>query len=200
MTQPLTDAINALTRYANETTGADDPDLSSAVRTLCDGYGGGGDVALSVDTVSYGSSRWEFNSFTKSLEDGYVLETEWYYPDITDGEYPALIAIGGTISGWNYENAVGVYIRYSSTSAVGTKYIVVRQNKVSTNHNVDDLDFSVPHTVKIDKDYVYLDGVPVVQTNANALNVALTAIGSYEGANRFKGTYNYIKYYKPQSA
>lgn len=41
MTQPLTDAINALTRYANETTGADDPDLSSAVRTLCDGYGGG---------------------------------------------------------------------------------------------------------------------------------------------------------------
>lgn len=42
MTQPLTDAINALTRYANEVTGQSDPDLSSAVRTLCDGYGGGG--------------------------------------------------------------------------------------------------------------------------------------------------------------
>ena len=42
MTQPLTDAINALTRYANETTGQSDTTLSDAVRTLCDGYGGGG--------------------------------------------------------------------------------------------------------------------------------------------------------------
>lgn len=46
MTQPLTDAITALTRYANEVTGQSDPDLSSAVRTLCDGYGGGG---ISID-------------------------------------------------------------------------------------------------------------------------------------------------------
>ena len=43
MTQPLTDAINALTRYANETTGQSDTNLSDAVRTLCDGYGGGDD-------------------------------------------------------------------------------------------------------------------------------------------------------------
>lgn len=42
MAQPLTDAINALTQYANETTGASDQTLSDAVRTLCDGYGGGG--------------------------------------------------------------------------------------------------------------------------------------------------------------
>lgn len=45
MAQPLTDAINALTRYANETTGQSDQTLSDAVRTLCDGYGqGGGDM------------------------------------------------------------------------------------------------------------------------------------------------------------
>lgn len=42
MAQPLTDAITALTRYANEVTGASDTTLSDAVRTLCDGYGGGG--------------------------------------------------------------------------------------------------------------------------------------------------------------
>ena len=42
MAQPLTDAINALTRYANEVTGQSDTTLSDAVRTLCDGYGGGG--------------------------------------------------------------------------------------------------------------------------------------------------------------
>ena len=42
MAQPLTDAITALTRYANEVTGQSDTNLSDAVRTLCDGYGGGG--------------------------------------------------------------------------------------------------------------------------------------------------------------
>ena len=39
---PLTDAIEALTRYANETTGASDTTLSDAVGTLVAGYGGGG--------------------------------------------------------------------------------------------------------------------------------------------------------------
>lgn len=40
MAQPLTDAINALTTYANGITGASDTTLSDAVRTLADGYGG----------------------------------------------------------------------------------------------------------------------------------------------------------------
>ena len=39
---PLTDAIQALTTYANETTGASDTTLSEAVGTLVAGYGGGG--------------------------------------------------------------------------------------------------------------------------------------------------------------
>ena len=42
MPTPLTDAINALTRYANETTGASDTTLSDAVATLVEGYGQGG--------------------------------------------------------------------------------------------------------------------------------------------------------------
>lgn len=41
-TTPLTDAINALTTYANETTGASDTTLSDAVETLVEGYGQGG--------------------------------------------------------------------------------------------------------------------------------------------------------------
>ncbi len=53
MTRPLTDAINALTTYANEITGADDPDLSSAVRTLCDGYGQGGGGSVAQDAEGY---------------------------------------------------------------------------------------------------------------------------------------------------
>ena len=42
MATPLTDAINALTAYANETTGASDTTLSDAVESLVAGYGGGG--------------------------------------------------------------------------------------------------------------------------------------------------------------
>jgi len=62
MTQPLTDAINALTRYANEVTGADDQTLSDAVETLAAGYGGGGgsmplihvyDVTIEEDTLTF---------------------------------------------------------------------------------------------------------------------------------------------------
>lgn len=50
MSTPLTDSINALTRYANETTGASDTTLSDAVESLVAGYGGGG--SSSVQTVT----------------------------------------------------------------------------------------------------------------------------------------------------
>lgn len=43
---PLTDGINALIRYANETTGASDTTLSDAVESLAAGYGGGGGVSV----------------------------------------------------------------------------------------------------------------------------------------------------------
>ena len=42
MAKPLTDAITALTTYANTVTGASDTTLSEAVATLANGYGGGG--------------------------------------------------------------------------------------------------------------------------------------------------------------
>lgn len=68
MTQPLTDAITALTRYANEVTGQSDTNLSDAVWTLCDGYGGGGatpfelleEITLTeaVRAVNYDASKW----------------------------------------------------------------------------------------------------------------------------------------------
>ena len=42
MSTPLTDAINALTTYANSVTGESDTNLSDAVHSLADGYGQGG--------------------------------------------------------------------------------------------------------------------------------------------------------------
>lgn len=48
MAKPLTDGINALTRYANSVTGASDTTLSDAVATLASGYGGGVDFGSDV--------------------------------------------------------------------------------------------------------------------------------------------------------
>ena len=60
MAQPLTDAINALTTYANSVTGKTPPDttLSDAVATLASGYGGGGAVTVaSGEFVGGGAGR-----------------------------------------------------------------------------------------------------------------------------------------------
>lgn len=54
-TTPLTDAINALTQYANETTGQSDTTLSDAVGTLVAGYGGGGVSLVDIFRKTYPS-------------------------------------------------------------------------------------------------------------------------------------------------
>lgn len=55
---PLTDSIEALTAYANQTTGASDTNLSDAVYRLVQGYGGGGvNPPLVVEEVVVGENR-----------------------------------------------------------------------------------------------------------------------------------------------
>ena len=50
-TTPLTDAINALTTYANTVTSASDTTLSDAVATLASGYGGGGGTSQTLTNI-----------------------------------------------------------------------------------------------------------------------------------------------------
>ena len=61
---PLTDAINALIRYANETTGASDTTLSDAVESLVAGYGGGG-----------GDRPWEAFEYVPGGPTGDIVST-----------------------------------------------------------------------------------------------------------------------------
>lgn len=72
MSTPLTDAINALTAYANSVTGASDTNLNDAVHTLADGYGQGGGGTTPVPqkqvnfidydgTILYSYTSSEFN-------------------------------------------------------------------------------------------------------------------------------------------
>lgn len=53
---PLTDAINALTAYANGVTGGSDTNLSDAVHTLGSGYGGGGSIENGIVFTAFDSS------------------------------------------------------------------------------------------------------------------------------------------------
>ena len=65
MSTPLTDSINALTTYANEVTGGSDTNLSDAVHTLADGYGGS--ATLITKTITENGTY----SATDDSADGY---------------------------------------------------------------------------------------------------------------------------------
>lgn len=84
---PLTNAITALTTYANTVTGESDTDLSSAVATLCDGYGGGG-TSLSLTsqldpTVSLVKGYFASNGTTITSQSNTSKEVTTDYIDIS---------------------------------------------------------------------------------------------------------------------
>lgn len=95
MAKPLTDAINALTTYANTVTGASDTTLSEAVATLANGYGGGGGALQLIDTITVAEDTRSVNiDFTQYsaydiiivTEDVELTESDWLYysPNATE--------------------------------------------------------------------------------------------------------------------
>ena len=101
---PLTDSIEALTTYANQVTGASDTNLSDAVYTLAQGYGGGGNVLLldrveaeqgfdgKILQVDFPSNYADYDFFI-TYNHGATDINEWlYYPfnqTATTSEYTA---------------------------------------------------------------------------------------------------------------
>ena len=114
MAQPLTDAINALTRYANETTGASDTTLSDAVETLVEGYGqggGGGEGLQLVDTItvpedtrSYSFDLTAYADYDTILvyEDVELSANDWLYY-VKNGTEPS----GGSYNNGSRSHHVG---------------------------------------------------------------------------------------------
>lgn len=91
MSKPLTDAITALTTYANTVTGASDETLSEAVATLANGYGGGGgnDDALLEGTLS---GAYVNDSVTKLKAS--VFQDQ---PNLTSVSLPSVTNIGNSV-------------------------------------------------------------------------------------------------------
>lgn len=83
MATPLTDSINALTAYANETTGKQDTTLSDAVESLVEGYGGG--IKKSEYRFTPTTDVYVYKVSVEESEDS-ILFAHWY--DATPNIYP----------------------------------------------------------------------------------------------------------------
>ena len=111
---PLTDAINALTQYANETTGASDTTLSDAVGTLVAGYGGGGGGG-DEPVLPTGYTRYKYLESTGTQ----YIDTGLYTKDGHE-YYITYVCAYGTINvfGNNLSTGCGAYIQsYAEDSA-----------------------------------------------------------------------------------
>ena len=152
MAQPLTDAINALTRYANEVTGQSDTNLSDAVRTLCDGYGGGGDsmplvhcydVTITEDSTSFSiSDTFEYApNYVAFIPDGEVITPPSGMNGVISASFfrgggratesgntnvTSYFCVVGASGGRTYYTSVG----YATTSTTGVTVTISRTNPV----------------------------------------------------------------------
>lgn len=145
-TTPLTDAINALTTYANEVTGKSDATLSDAVGSLVDGYGGGNWTRPS-EWMPY-VNGWDDEDF----EGIYFVYDTIYNTDESSPDWWALNATTNTGKykiEQGYVNNIGEYtvtsseLRNSNSGTGGflpfydeeeNRYFVVRIVPNETNH------------------------------------------------------------------
>lgn len=73
MSTPLTDAINALTTYANSVTGESDTTLTDAVYTLAEGYGQGGGESNTVTGTFTGTAEGSIDIDLAYAGEGYPI-------------------------------------------------------------------------------------------------------------------------------
>lgn len=91
--KPLTDAIDALTAYANEVTGESDTTLPDAVRTLADGYGqGGGDTIWTAIVERTATEINDKDGLCKKVGD-YAFRT---CEQLTSAIFPSATSVGNS--------------------------------------------------------------------------------------------------------
>lgn len=168
MPTPLTDAIEALTRYANETTGASDTTLSEAVATLIDGYGQGGGGSNDVFEFSAGNIKaLVFNSA--------IVTTD--YTDNQDAIY-AIKLKGGTVVQYEHffgESASGNTARTGlqrySSSTTKLSALIRSGNNVAYSVSTD-----------ISNDSIIVIGKQSVEGTVSTTFPLLIGGGYYQGA------------------
>lgn len=145
---------------------------------------------VEINSLTNTSDAWTFPPVANTLSNGGVFELTFTDPSPTN-DYGNIISFGGqsALSQYNTNQAVHFYHGYV---AGDHDYIVVRMN--NTGYGYRDIDRSQPHTLKIDKDYIYIDDVPVVAPHANIVSLSNVSFGSSQGSKRFSGIIDKITY------
>lgn len=117
MATPLTNAINALTTYANEVTGESDTNLSDAVYSLAEGYGQGGSNAQVTEADVTLESASEYLSFNCNHAPDIicVYAKNWAYASGGNGVYSMVIYKGHYLGYIRMENGA---LKYGITTGI----------------------------------------------------------------------------------
>ena len=140
--------LDALLVYANETTGQSDVSIGDAIRTLTDGFGGGGSswideykVATVVVDTDYGNLNVFYPEVVEAiLKDGTTtqFDTAWYW--IINVENPVDAYIGGyktngfgniLINSGVLANVTLPYVRNNTAKTVGMYGVSIQYENTS---------------------------------------------------------------------
>ena len=128
MSTPLTDAINALTTYANSVTGESDTTLSDAVYSLASGYGGSsGSIVSESGTYTAAESSIPTISFTGSHSTAPDIIV---FTDVSSSD-----PVGNSITMFTYIDFTSVFgsaMEAKPSTSWATAYIY---NRVAANLN-----------------------------------------------------------------
>lgn len=139
--QDVTDSINRLIDYANGTTGASDTRIGDAIKTLANGYGGGG-VQVYTDTVTpNNTSSFEIPTpfepyffMAKAKNDAdligvncifYWCKQRYKYPDRNNSQ------TGGAICRKSADSSAGQTVVESTAN----QFVLFKQNSVVIKTN-----------------------------------------------------------------
>lgn len=177
-TTPLTDAINALTQYANETTGASDTTLSDAVGTLVAGYGGGGSMGGLGNMVDVSDQDYAFGYMLSAMKNGNTVGGTVTYSDNFPNTESLLLSTGlTTIHGFMFVNPATDVPSSTGSSAVNkTLFAFVKQDQT--------WDFIGVYSNSIARSYNNANGTVI---NGTPVNGALRVSG---GDIYYTGRYN----------
>ena len=177
-TTPLTDAINALTQYANETTGQSDTTLSDAVGTLVAGYGGGGSMGGLGNMVDVSDQDYAFGYMLSAMKNGNTVGGTVTYADNFPNTESLLLSTGlTTIHGFMFVNPATDVPPGTGSSAVNkTFFAFVKQDQTQ--------DYIGVYSNTVSRSYDNANGTAI---NSPPVNGALRISG---GDIYYTGRYN----------
>lgn len=156
---------------------------------------GAGSIFVDDRLAAYGDSlKWFSPDFDNPLSGGGYFEVKILTGELAS-DYGCVIAFGKPDKIGSYNNnhdAALFYASYQTGSQVFE--LDIRQGGVTTP--VSGLSISDIHTIKVDKNYIYVNGTAKVATDYWVVAASKVAFGSTEGTKRYSGQYKSIKLFK----